>query len=380
MAFDILIRPVRWQFKQIYTYGKLIKIHFNCLGCNSVVGKQFLVTDSGRIRYGTNPQNGYWTLTSAVLGLGVGLGYWFQSDNLRNLNFLPVIEAAKPVDQNVEAVGSSDKVGLRSRHNFIADVVETVAPSTVYIEIKDTKRLDFFTGQPASASNGSGFIVREDGLILTNAHVVIGKPHSKVQVKLFDGRTFIGVVEDVDLRSDLATIRIPCHDLPVVKLGSSRAVRPGEFVVAIGSPLALSNTVTAGVISSVNRPSKELGLKGKDMDYIQTDASITFGNSGGPLVNLDGEVIGINAMKVTAGISFAIPVDYAKNFLQKTEERRKAGGSVYPTAQRRYMGITMLTLTPQIIHELQARNHQLPVDVTHGVLVWKVVIGSPAYM
>lgn len=140
MASEAIIRAVRCQLKQIYISGKLIKIRFNCLGCHSVLGRQCLVTDSGRIRHSTNPQNGYWTLTTTVLGLGVGLGYWFQSDNLRNLNFLPVIEAAKPANQNIEAGGNSEKVGLRSRHNFIADVVETVAPSTVYIEIKDTKR------------------------------------------------------------------------------------------------------------------------------------------------------------------------------------------------------------------------------------------------
>jgi hypothetical protein len=140
MASNVLLRALRCHFKQIYVCGKLIRIHFNCMGCHNVIGKPCIVTDFGRIHHSTKPLNGYWTLTSAVVGLGVGLGYWFQSDNLRNLSFLPVIEAAKPVNQNTGAGGDSDKVGLRSRHNFIADVVETVAPSTVYIEIKDTKR------------------------------------------------------------------------------------------------------------------------------------------------------------------------------------------------------------------------------------------------
>ena len=197
------------------------------------------------------------------------------------------------------------------RFNFIADVTEKVSSALVFIDV--VGKHPFFN-MTVSVSNGSGFLVESSGLILTNAHVVGNS--SEVSVKLFDGRVVSGRVEYVDHRLDLATVQIDVKEkLPFIKLGDSQQSRTGEWVIALGSPFSLSNTVTVGVISSVNRKSRELGINANEIDYIQTDAIINIGNSGGPLVNLDGEAIGINSMKVTAGISFAIPSNYAKGLL-----------------------------------------------------------------
>ncbi|XP_056283170.1 serine protease HTRA2, mitochondrial-like [Pseudoliparis swirei] len=260
----------------------------------------------------------------------------------------------------------------RFKYNFIADVVEKSTPAVVYIEIVGRHP---FSGREVPLSNGSGFIISSDGLIVTNAHVVANK--RGVRVKLNNGEMYSATVQDVDPVADIATIKISASNpLPTLKLGRSSDVRQGEFVVAMGSPFSLRNTITSGIVSSVHRGSKELGLSNSNMEYIQTDAAIDFGNSGGPLINLDGEVIGINTMKVTAGISFAIPSDRVTLFLEQAANKKNSWFGESKT-KRRYIGVMMLTLTPSIIEELKLRDPSFP-DVTRGVLIHRVISGSPA--
>ncbi|XP_006872489.1 PREDICTED: serine protease HTRA2, mitochondrial isoform X1 [Chrysochloris asiatica] len=270
------------------------------------------------------------------------------------------------------AVSGPPPTSPRSQYNFIADVVEKTAPAVVYIEILGRHP---FSSREVPISNGSGFVVAADGLIVTNAHVVADRRH--VRVRLPSGDTYEAMVTAVDPVADIATLRIQTKEpLPTLPLGRSADVRQGEFVVAMGSPFALQNTITSGIVSSAQRPARDLGLPQTNVEYIQTDAAIDFGNSGGPLVNLDGEVIGVNTMKVTAGISFAIPSDRLREFLHRGEKKNSSFG--VSGSQRRYIGVMMLTLTPSILAELQLREPSFP-DVQHGVLIHKVILGSPAH-
>ncbi|XP_068230477.1 serine protease HTRA2, mitochondrial isoform X1 [Palaemon carinicauda] len=325
-----------------------------------------------------------------LIGAAIKTCYDARSEDWQTPKILPGVHAANPfnissliADENNNLANLSSSGSNRKNFNFIADVVDKVSDGVVYIEIKDNRRR---FKNAKGLSNGSGFIVSNDGLILTNAHVVTNRPRSSaVNVRLQNGAEYEGIVEEIDAISDLALIRIKCDNLKPIALGTSSDLRPGEFVAAIGSPLSLSNTITIGVVSSVGRASKELGLRGRDIQYIQTDAAITFGNSGGPLVNLDGEVIGINSMTVTSGISFAIPIDYAREFMMKAAKKRLELAKYpesSPSVRRRYIGVTMLTLTESIIQELQARGsapHNIPADTNHGIFIWRIVVGSPAY-
>ncbi|KAG5280818.1 hypothetical protein AALO_G00064340 [Alosa alosa] len=266
--------------------------------------------------------------------------------------------------------GSQDPSSMRYKFNFIADVVDKIAPAVVHLEL--FRRMPY-SNQEVPVSSGSGFMVSEDGWIVTNAHVLSNK--QRIKVELQNGAQYDAMVKDVDPKIDIALIKIESESpLPVLMLGHSSDIRPGEFVVAVGSPFSLQNTVTTGIISTTQRGGHELGLKDSDMEYIQTDAIINYGNSGGPLVNLDGDVIGINTLKVTAGISFAIPSDRIRQFLTESYDRQRRGKTM---PKKRYMGVRMLQLSSSLIRELKERDKDFQ-NVTSGVYVYEVIPGTAA--
>ncbi|HEY9850553.1 MAG TPA: HhoA/HhoB/HtrA family serine endopeptidase [Leptolyngbyaceae cyanobacterium] len=220
---------------------------------------------------------------------------------------------------------------------------------------------------------GSGFIIDKSGIILTNAHVV--DEADKVTVTLKNGSTFEGQVRGVDEITDLAVVKIDPKgmDLPVAALGDSNQVSVGDWAIAVGNPLGLDNTVTLGIVSTLKRSSSEVGVPDKRLDFIQTDAAINPGNSGGPLLNENGEVIGINtAIRPDAmGIGFAIPINKAKEISQILARGQKVA---HP-----YLGIQMVTLTPELAKQNNNDpNSPLTVPEIRGVLIVKVLPDTPA--
>ncbi|KAF2316862.1 hypothetical protein GH714_042203 [Hevea brasiliensis] len=204
------------------------------------------------------------------------------------------------------------------------------------------------------------------------AVVNLSVPQGLVDVTLQDGRTFEGTVVNADLHSDIAIVKIKSKTpLPTAKLGSSSKLRPGDWVIAMGCPLSLQNTVTAGIVSCVDRKSSDLGLGGMRREYLQTDCAINAGNSGGPLVNVDGQVVGVNIMKVLAadGLSFAVPID---SVIKIIEHFKKSGRVVRP-----WLGLKMIDLNEMITAQLKERDPRFP-NVDRGVLVPMVTPGSPA--
>ena len=252
--------------------------------------------------------------------------------------------------------------------NFIASAVEKTGPAVVRIDASGTKRVGRF-GNRTQRGVGSGFIIDSNGTLLTNAHVVEGS--NRVRVTLSDGRSVSGQVLGRDKLTDLAVIRISANNLPTVQLGDSDNLKPGEWAIAIGNPLGLDNSVTAGIISGTGRSSGLVGTPDKRLSFIQTDAAINPGNSGGPLLNQRGEVIGINTAIIgrAQGLGFAIPINRARSIA----DQLIAGKQV----QHPYLGIGMATLTPAVLEDL-SQEVNLPVTANEGVLILNVNNNSPA--
>ena len=208
---------------------------------------------------------------------------------------------------------------------------------------------------------GSGFIIRSDGLIMTNAHVVRGA--SQVTVRLTDRREYPAKVIGIDTRSDIALIRIKASNLPTVKLGDSRTLKVGEWVLAIGAPFGFDNSATAGIVSAKNRP-----LNGDYVPFIQTDVPINPGNSGGPLFNMRGEVVGVNSQIYSRsggymGVSFSIPIDVA----MKVGNQLETSGHV----TRGKLGVVIQNVTQDL-------SDSFGLPRPEGALVSSVEKGGPA--
>ena len=251
----------------------------------------------------------------------------------------------------------------------IPDVVEAASKSVVGVI---TYQQNVRTGRLEEYGSGSGFIVSENGYILTNAHVVSGA--AAVDVLFSDGEKKNALIIGADVTMDVAVLKVEGEDYPALPIGDSSALRVGEYVIAIGNPLStyqLYGTVTFGVISGTAR---EINIDGFVNTYLQTDAAINFGNSGGPLINMSGQVIGMNSAKsVTAGydsngntvsaegIGFALPI---QNVIEIANTILREGGIVRPG-----IGVTIRT-----VDEETAALNQLPV----GCRVESLTEGAPA--
>ena len=274
--------------------------------------------------------------------------------------------------------------------NFITDVVTDVGPAVVRIDasrtvsqgipdiFNDPGFRQFFGGRLPQGGQerterglGSGFIISDDGRIITNAHVVDGA--DTVTVTLKDGRILDGQVLGSDPVTDIAVIKVNERNLPTVALGNSDQLQPGEWSIAIGNPLGLDNTVTVGIVSGVGRSSNQVGVPDKRVEFIQTDTAINPGNSGGPLLNQQGEVIGVNTAIINGaqGLGFAIPINMVERIATELAE---TGQVEHP-----FVGIQMITLSPAVKEEINNNpNSGLTVEEETGVLIARVLSNSPA--
>ena len=274
--------------------------------------------------------------------------------------------------------------------NFVSEAVKNVGPAVVRIDTeRAVERQQFdptlldpllrdLLGEPGSLPDrergqGSGVIIDQNGLVLTNAHVV--ERVDLVSITLADGTNFDGKVLGSDSITDLALVQIEEQiNSKVAPLGDSEKLEVGDWAIALGTPYGLEKTVTLGIISSLHRDINSLGFSDKRLDLIQTDAAINPGNSGGPLVNSKGEVIGINTLVRSgpgAGLGFAIPINLARRV---SEQLLEDGQVIHP-----YLGVQLILLNAKIAKEHNNDpNSLVQLPERSGALIQSVVPNSPA--
>lgn len=330
----------------------------------------------------------YLLLPLVGAGAAVTGGQWLSA---RAVNANPTVAQAVETQPAVVAQvpNRSNAILSTSDPNFIVNAVDRTGPAVVRIDSSRTVRSrrpavfddpffrQFFGNAPSAPSqrvergSGSGFVIKSDGLILTNAHVVEGA--DTVTVTLRDGRELRGRVLGADPLTDVAVVKVDTDRLPTVAMGNSDQLKPGEWAIAIGNPLGLDNTVTVGIISATGRRSSEVRVPDKRVNFIQTDAAINPGNSGGPLLNQRGEVIGMNTAIIggAQGLGFAIPINTA----QRIADQLIATGKV----NHPYLGIRMATLTPELRQRINSDpDNNIRIQEDRGVLVVGLMQNSPA--
>ena len=295
-----------------------------------------------------------------------------------------------PLAAGVQPVWALSGLDGTTSHNFVADAVSQVAPAVVRIDTERTVQRQPFDptlidpllrdllGEPGigperERGQGSGVVIDDQGLVLTNAHVV--ERVDAVSVTLADGDQHDGSVVGTDPVTDLALVRLDGGTRPeAAPLGDSDALEVGDWAIALGTPYGLERTVTLGIVSSLHRNISSLGFSDKRLDLIQTDAAINPGNSGGPLVNGRGEVIGINTLVRSgpgAGLGFAIPINLARHV---SEQLLTSGEVVHP-----YLGVQLVPLTARIAREHNRDpNSLVELPERFGALVQSVLPDSPA--
>ncbi|MEO0836691.1 MAG: HhoA/HhoB/HtrA family serine endopeptidase [Cyanobacteria bacterium J06642_3] len=326
------------------------------------------------------------SLSLVLLGGGIALGGNYLINSPQSIAQDSESDVLSPQEESVER---TPQIAAVAPQNYVSEVVKQVGDSVVRIDasrkvatqapavFNDPFFRQFFGSQlpdfPQSRIQrglGSGFVVSEDGLIITNAHVIEGS--EEVEVTLKDGRTFKGEVMGTDSMTDIGVIKIDAVDLPAAQIADSDSLQPGESAIAIGNPLGLDNTVTTGIVSGTGRSSAQVGVGDKRVNFIQTDAAINPGNSGGPLLNARGEVIGVNTAIIQGaqGLGFAIPINQARDVADQLVAKGKVDHS--------YLGIQMAEITPEFHRRLKASGEKSQITEKSGVVIVDVVADSPA--